>query len=361
MHPGAWVAWAGLVMVLALTITNPLYLALILLAVLLVAALSPRNDTATASFRALLAGGVAIAVISIGIATINGGYGEHTLFTVPGPDLPSWLGGLRLGGPVTLEALVAAATRGLAILCVFLAFAVLNGAVSPASMLRLGPAAVFHAGLVVTVGLALLPATIDDLRRLREIRALRGGSNGPRALMSLVVPAVLGGLERATRLAEAMEARGYAAPSPIPVRVRAAGVASVPLALAASWAWLYGGEWRTFAALPAFLAAAALGIWWMATSRARRTTRFRDEPFAPAAKAGAWLSLAVAVAAVAARSTGAFDLMYNPFANLPIPGFHPAGVALVMAALWPALPLLFAPPVRDPGAAATTSPGLESP
>ena len=117
-------------------------------------------------------------LISVAIAVVNGNFGDHILLTIPGPDFPDWIGGLHLGGPVSAEGLIAALIRGLAILCVFLAFAVFNGAVSPQRVLRTAPAALFHAGLVVTVGLTLLPSSVEDVRRVREIRALRGAPSG---------------------------------------------------------------------------------------------------------------------------------------------------------------------------------------
>src|SRR6185436_2196058 len=123
---GAWAAWAVLVMSISLSTSNPLYLGIVLLCVCLVAALAPRSEHAVGSFRALLLLGCGLLVIGTAIAIVNGSYGDHELFTIPGPEIPDWLGGLSLGGPVALEGLVAAALRGLAILCVFLAFAVFN-------------------------------------------------------------------------------------------------------------------------------------------------------------------------------------------------------------------------------------------
>lgn len=209
MHTIAWVGWVTLVMVVALTTTNPYYLGIVLLSVLLVAVLAPKTSTGVTSFRALLVFGVSMLGISVAISVVNGNYGSHELFSILGPELPWWVGGLRIGGPVSGEGLVAALTRGLAILSVLLAFGVFNGAVSPHRVLRTAPAAVFQAGLVVTVGLTLLPSSIEDVRRIREMRALRGARGGLRDLPALVVPAVIGGLERSMRLAEAMEARGY--------------------------------------------------------------------------------------------------------------------------------------------------------
>src|SRR5690606_10978201 len=122
------------------------------------------------------------------------------------------------------------------------AFATFSAAVRPHDALRLAPAALFHAGLVVTIGLTLLPATMDDLRRVREMQALRGRPGGLRGLPGIVAPAVTGGLERSLRLAEALEARGFASGLRPPAWSQAAGVASAPLLLAAASAWYYAEE-----------------------------------------------------------------------------------------------------------------------
>jgi len=351
MHPAAWVAWVCFVMVVALATTNPLYLAVVLLCVVLVAVLAPRTGTGVASFRALALFGVAMITFSVLIATVNGSYGNHILFTIPGPEIPRWLGGLSLGGPVSGEGLVAAAIRGFAILCVFLAFGVFNGAVSPHRVLRSTPAALFHASLVVTVGLTLLPASIEDLRRIREMRALRGARGGIRDLPALVVPAVIGGLERSMRLAEAMEARGYAASPPPPAAARLLSVASVPLLVAGAWAWFYSGAWQWAGAVLGLAGLAALGGWFILAGRAHRTTRLSDEPVPFAQRIAIAASLAGLVAILTARGLGSLSLTYNPFAGLPVPGFSPAGVLLMLICAWPVVFLFFQPapqPSREP-------------
>lgn len=343
MHAAAWGAWVGMVMVLALVTTNPLYLAIILLGVVLVAVLAPRTGTGITSFRALALFGVSMFAISLVIATINGNYGDHILFTVPGPEVPSWLGGLRLGGPVSAEGLAAAAIRGMAILAILLAFGVFNGAVSPQRVLRSTPAALFQASLVVTVGLTLLPASIEDLRRVREMRALRGASGGLRDLPSLVVPAVIGGLERSMRLAEAMEARGYGAAPPLPARARLAAAASAPLFIAAAWGWFYEPAWRPFAAAAVIAAVGCLASWWRIAARLHHTTRLSTDPLPAGDRLAATFAAVAAVVAVAARLTGLGGLTYNPFAGLPMPAFSPLGALLALAAAWPAVRLVFAP------------------
>ncbi|MFN0147125.1 MAG: CbiQ family ECF transporter T component [Dehalococcoidia bacterium] len=355
MSTVAWAAWVTLVMTVALSTSNPLYLAIILLCVVLVAVVAPRTERAVAGVRALASFGLAMLVISLAIAVVNGSYGDHVLFTVPGPDLPGWIGGLRLGGPVAAEGLAAAAIRGLAILCVLLAFGVFNGAVSPHRVLRTTPAALFHAGLVVTVGLTLLPSSIDDIRRIREMRALRGESSGWRSLPGLVVPAVIGGLERSMRLAEAMEARGYAASTPGPSWPRLVGAASVPLLLAAAWCWFYYTGLGWLALLLALAGGAALLAWMAGAARARHTTSLNQEPLPRSEAALAAASAVLAVAALGASAGGWLDLSYNPFAGLGWPPFAAAGVAVVLFCGWPAV-LLFTAVAPD---AAPAGPALE--
>ena len=341
MHTIAWVGWVMLVMVVALTTTNPYYLGIVLLSVLLVAVLAPKTATGVTSFRALLLFGVSMLVISVAISVINGNYGSHELFSIPGPELPWWVGGLRLGGPVSAEGLVAALTRGMAILSVLLAFGVFNGAVSPNRVLRTAPAAVFQAGLVVTVGLTLLPSSIEDLRRIREMRALRGARGGLRELPALIVPAVIGGLERSMRLAEAMEARGYGAAPPNARLPRMAGIASAPLLLAAACGWFYYPPLRLPASIVAALGVGAFS-WWMASAaRGRHTTTLTVEPLPLSDRTLAAGSFALAAATLGLAIAGWDGLKYNPFAGLPWPPFEAGAVLLPLATTWPAFRLLF--------------------
>lgn len=361
MPAHAWLAWVLMVMAVALSTTNPLYLVVVLLCVLLVGLMAPRTGHAIAGLRAMLVLGAGLFLLSVAIAAVNGGFGEHVLFTIPGPRVPGWLGGLQLGGPVTGEGLVAAAVRGLAIFCVLVAFAVFNGAVSPHRVLRLAPAALFHAGLVVTVGLALLPSSIEDLRRIREMRALRGGRTGLRDLPALVVPAIIGGLERAMRLAEAMEARGFAASSPPGALARLAGLASVPLLLAAAWGWFYY-EWaRVLAPVAALLGVAALFAWARAAASRRHTTRLSCEQVTGLDHAAIGLSLVVGITAIGSRATGWPGLGYNPFAGLQLPPFALDGALLALATAWPALRLTAVPAPGTLHPETLSSPGATPP
>lgn len=348
MHTGAWVAWVTLVTVVALATTNPLYLAVLLLCILLVATLAPRTATGVASFRVMALFGSSMLAVSIVVATINGSYGDHILFTIPGPEMPEWLGGLRFGGPVSAEGFAAAGIRGLAILCIFLAFGVFSGAVSPYRVLRITPGALYYASLVLTVGLTLLPSSIEDLRRIREVRALRGARSGLRELPSLVVPAVINGLERSMQLAEAMEARGYAVSRAPGRSARFAAAASAPLLLASAWLWFYNSSGKPAGALCAAAGLAALAWWFWKARRSHAATTFAAEEL-PRSQVVTIVASGVVVAMIAvARAAGFSTLGYNPFAGLQMPGFTLAEAGLVATVAWPAVLLLRRPALASP-------------
>ena len=333
MHPGSWAAWLALVMAVALAASNPFYLVIVLLTVLLVAVFAPRTGMPMLGFGSVLVFGLGVFALSFFVAIINGSYGEHILFTLPGPDLPDWLGGLTIGGPVSAEGLVAAGIKGLGILCVLLAFAAFNTSITPQRMLRTAPAALFHAGLVVTIGMALLPASIADVQRIRETRALRGAPSGLRAAPALVVPALLGGLERAMQTAEAMEARGYAAADPLPARAQLLFVAAPALLVLSAWLWFFYPGWKVAGAGAAILGVACLVVAAVLANRARHTTRLFREPYP-------WFERAVAVVSalsgLAIVITGAPGLDYNPFAGLEMPPFDPRGAFIAICCAWPA-------------------------
>ena len=282
------------------------------------------------SFRALVVFGVSMLGISVAISVVNGNYGSDER-SDPRPGAA--MVGRRPADRRRFlrEGLVAALTRGLAILSVLLAFGVFNGAVSPHRVLRTAPAAVFQAGLVVTVGLTLLPSSIEDVRRIREMRALRGARGGLRDLPALVVPAVIGGLERSMRLAEAMEARGYGAAPPRARRPRLAGMLSAPLLFAAACGWFYYQPLRVPAAIVGAAGIGAIGWWLGSAARSRHTTSLTVEPLhwpdrvlAVASFGGAAVTLGLAIA-------GWEGLKYNPFGGLPWPPFEAAAALFPLA------------------------------
>jgi energy-coupling factor transporter transmembrane protein EcfT len=166
------------------------------------------------TFRpAPLRAGAALAVIFIAARVIyrvlfNGaGIGVPLLVDLPAVRLPAPYAHVVLLGPVTAPGLWAAVLSALPIAGMFLAFGMLNAWVDIARgfvhLARRGPLQGIARTLVVAW--AALPALADAVTSVRLAFRLRGERFGPRAL----VPVLERTLEHASRVAAALELRGF--------------------------------------------------------------------------------------------------------------------------------------------------------
>ncbi|WP_426228278.1 ATP-binding cassette domain-containing protein [Pseudarthrobacter sp. DSP2-3-2b1] len=135
------------------------------------------------------------------------GIGEPLLLDLPGIRLPAPYAHVVLLGPVTAPGLWAAVLSALPIAGMFLAFGLLNAFVDVARgfvhLARRGPMQGLARTLVVAW--AALPALADAVTSVRLAFRLRGERFGPRAL----VPVLERTLEHASRVAAALELRGF--------------------------------------------------------------------------------------------------------------------------------------------------------
>ena len=216
----------------ALLARHPASVALLAVALLVLCLRAPARRRRPYLFGAL-ATGAAVVVVSPFLAA----EGFHVLWR--GPSLPA-LGTLDVTG----EELVIAAVNGLRLAALGLAFAAyallldhdrLVGAV------RVAP----RSALAVALATRLVPSLERDAMGLREAVLGRGVAlRGARAHARLLSPLMAGSLERATNLAEAMEARGYArgartsAPAPGWTSVDRAALPAAAVLLVAGALWL---------------------------------------------------------------------------------------------------------------------------
>ena len=108
VHPWAWWGWAiGLGIAVSGT-TNPLLLALIATAMVVVVMLRRSDAPWARSVRAYLLLALFVIVMRVFFRIVfGGGTGDTVLFTLPSIPLPDWAAGIQLGGAVTAGALVA--------------------------------------------------------------------------------------------------------------------------------------------------------------------------------------------------------------------------------------------------------------
>ena len=212
LHPIAWWVWAlGLVVAVSRT-TNPLLLVLVL-AVLAFVVAQRRGDAPWArAFKYYLIMALIVIVIRMifrAVFATGAAVGAHVLFTLPTVRLPHWYAGVQIGGPVTLEAMLAAAFDGLRLGTLLCCIGAANVLANPKRALRVLPGALYELGVAVVVALSVAPQLVESAQRVHRARKLRGGGKGLRGLRAVAVPVLEDALERSMRLAAGMDARGY--------------------------------------------------------------------------------------------------------------------------------------------------------
>ncbi len=358
LHPAAWWLWAGGLVTAATRTTSPWMLAL-LVAVAGYVVAARRELGAASPFGAFIRLGLAVIGLRVVLQALLGGGvpGRTVLLDLPQIPLPDAAAGVRLGGPVTLEEVLAAAYDGARLAAVLACVGAANALASPRRLLRYLPATLYEVGTALVVALTYAPSLAEDARRVRDARRLRGRSGrGPREMARLAVPVLDGALERSLDLAASMEARGYGRSVRRDARsTRRAGL----LALVAAGGLLVGtyGVLDGGAPLPALalLLIGALAAAAALTVGARRDQRSRYRPDRWAGPE--WVvvagGLGAALLAVLAAHRGEPGLVpITVPAHLPVvPWLATSGLALALAAAACA-PL---PPARAAAAAAETA------
>ncbi|MDQ1295850.1 MAG: energy-coupling factor transport system permease protein [Actinomycetota bacterium] len=238
LHPVAWWIWSVGPATAAGRTVNPLLLVLVLAVLGLVVSARRTEAPWAGAYRSYLV--LALVVIGIRVvfrAVFGGGApaGAHILFALPRVPLPDWYAGVRIGGPVALEAVVAAAVDGLRLACLLCCLGAVNTLADPKHALQSLPGALHELGVAVTVALTTAPQLAHSAQRVRRATRLRGGRRSRRrGLSTIVVPVLHDAFERSLHLAASMDSRGYGRARVVPEtrrRVTSALLLSGPVAL----------------------------------------------------------------------------------------------------------------------------------
>ncbi|WP_436842838.1 energy-coupling factor transporter transmembrane protein EcfT [Streptomyces collinus] len=293
------------------------------------------------SYTAFAKLAVAVLVVRLAFTVVLGSPvpGSHVLFTLPEVPLPHWAQGIRLGGPVSAEALLFAGYNGLKLAALLICVGAANALAAPARLLKSLPGALYETGVAVVVALTFAPHLVADVQRLRAARRLRGRPDrGVRGLLQVGLPVLEGALERSVALAAAMDARGYGRTADVPAPVRRTTTALTLGGLLGVCAGTYGlltAEGGTYG-VPVLLTgvAAALAGLRLGGRRAPRT-RYRPEPWGTHAwlVAGSGAAVAALLTLASVRDPGALNPGVVPLAAPTLP-LWPA--AAVLPALLPA-------------------------
>lgn len=274
---------------------------------------------------------------------------DHYLFSLPRIPTPDWYAGIQLGGPVSLEALLSAATDGLRLACMLCCIGAANTLANPKRALRVLPGALYELGVAVTVSISVAPQLVQSVQRVARARRLRAGRNkGLKALRGIVVPVLEDALERSLRLAAAMDSRGYGRAGSATPRSRRLTGALMLLGMCGLCAGAYGLLDATAPKLLGLPALAVGSVLCLAGLRlgGRRVTRttYRPDPW----RFAEW---AVASCGVLSAVLLFVNVGYNP-AELN-PSIYPLS--------WPTLPLVPAAAILLAGAAGFLAPPPSAP
>nr|WP_206327222.1 energy-coupling factor transporter transmembrane component T [Streptomyces sp. S3(2020)] len=347
LHPVAWWVWA-LALATAVSRTNNPLLLFLVLAVLGYVVTARRTEAPWARgfkyYLYLALTVVAIRVVFRAVFATGITPHDHFLFSLPRIPTPDWYAGIKIGGPVSLEALLSAATDGLRLACMLCCIGAANTLANPKRALRVLPGALYELGVAVTVAISVAPQLVQSVQRVSRARKLRAGrTQGMRALRGIAVPVLEDALERSLRLAAAMDSRGYGRAGTATRGSRRITGALILLGMCGLCAGAYG---LLDATAPAFLGLPAMGLGaalCLAGLRlgGRRVTRttYRPDPW----RLPEW---AVAGSGVLSAVLLLTNLGYDP-AQLN-PTFYPL--------TWPDLPLVPTAAILLAGTAGFLSP-----
>ena len=357
LHPGAWWLWAIGLAAAASRTQNPVPLLLIVAVTALVVAARRSDAPWTASYGAFLRLALLVIVIRVVLQALlsSESQGPTVLFTLPQVPLPSGTG-VQLGGPVSLEAVLAALYQGLQLATILVCVGAANALGSARRLLRSVPGALYEVGVSCVIALTFAPQLVTDARRVREAHRLRGHRRrGLRAWARLAMPVLEGALERSVELAAAMDSRGYGRTTDVARvsrRLTAGLVFGGLLGICIGVYGLLDGTASRWLGLPtlgagALLAAAGIGLGGRRTGR----SRYRPDPWA----LPEWL---VAGSGVVAAALTFWEMHLDPAALVlasvtampPVPWLTVTGVlvALLPAVLAPPPPAHMQPPAAEP-------------
>lgn len=346
LHPGAWWIWALGMATAASRTTSPLLLGLVIAVVAFVVS-ARRGDAPWArGFRYYLY--LAVFVVAVRMVfrmLFDGQTGETILFTLPEVPLPDAAAGVRIGGPVSAEGLLAAFYDGLRLATLLVCVGAANALANPKRLLASLPGALHELGVTITVALTVAPQLVESAQRVHRARRLRGEvGRRTRLFREVAVPVMTDALDRSLLLAASMDARGYGRHGTVTTRERRRSAVLVLGGLLGVCIGVYG---LLDATSPRALGLPVLGVgvtlaaigFRLGGQRVQRS-RYRPDPWAAPEWGVAACGVVVALVLVVVGRTApvALDATLDPVSWPQLPLLAAGGVLLG------ALPAWIAPP-----------------
>jgi len=338
LHALTWLVWVLAGATCVHLASNPVYVTVVLTVAAVVVQAHRRPGELSSAFAVLVAVGAVFGIVKIVLTVLTThGIGDP-LLVLPEATLPRLLGEFTFGGAIEDIVLWRAVGEAFAVLGVLGVFGAFNAVVAHDELVRSLPRALHEPGVVLTVGLTFVPATIGAVRRVQESdRARTGGEVVRRGrLVRLTVPVLEQGMERAVLLSESMDARGFGRGTPRSSDLYAAGLALAGVVAIGGALVALVGTASTVALAATVVGAALLAAAVLLASWSTAHARYRPRHLT-ALDAAVMGTSVLAAAAVFALAVGNGSTLRWPGDVLTVPGVDPWVVASLLLLVVPAL------------------------
>ena len=311
-----WLIWGAAASLPLLIGRNPFPLAVTIAAVATVRAVCGNRGPNAMALAVVIRAGLILAAVSVVFNVLTVRAGDLVIVTLP--ESTRWL-----AGELTWNAVIYGLLSAAAILGLIAAWATVAALTDWAGLARILPDRALGFAVGGSIALNLIPQTVASVTEIREAAAARGFAvKGPRSFATIVSPVVSGSMERALRLSEVLDARGFGS--------RGAGLRSRSLGRQFGWNGLLAGSCLAAYALVVgamTYAAAGLGIAGLGAAillisihaPVVRRTRYQIESRGQED----WLVVAGAVVAivtsVVARNANSDLFLYEPYPAVTMP------------------------------------------
>lgn len=327
IHTWAWLLWIVCALIVVSATRNPFYLILIDLLLILIQNQSGGSMFSTKFFLRFI---VSILFLSAIFNLFISRFGETVIFSLP-KGIP------LLGGPYTVEAAVYGLTNGLVLIGIFTIFNILNQVIPVRSLVHLIPKVFQPIAIVTTIAITFIPNTKKQFFAIKEAQALRGQQmKGLKDWLPLFIPLLIGGLERAMQVAEAMTAGGFVSHQKNKSKNFNALLVVGLLFIVIGWLIQLNNNQIIGWILLAFGVVLILTIFFLSGKKETRT-RYNTETWSPLATILV-ISAVVFVILFSAPFPGHQSLSYTPYPKLMLPEL---GLIQLVAPLLILTPLFF--------------------
>ena len=356
LHPGGWWLWSIGLAAAASRTTNPFVL-ILLCAVAGLVVSARRSDAPWArGFRVYVFMGLVVIAIRVAFQGLFGSQrGTTVLFELPRLVLPEAAAGITIGGPVTLESVLAGVYDGLRIATLLICLGAANSLADAKRLLKSLPAALYEVGVAVTVALTVAPQLIESGQRIARARRLRGEGGGGFA-RGVLIPVLDDALDRSLVLAGAMDSRGYGRRGTSTSQARRITGALLLAGVSGITVGTYGvldGTTPRWLGGPVLAAGVVVAVVSLRASgqRVHRTT-YRSDPW----RIEEWFVVASGLGAAVVMFVASDVDPTNLYPSLQPLQWPTIGLLPALAAIVASLPAIIAPP---PPQIASSLPGSE--